>query len=259
MKLPVETWYPAIFRRRSRRSFADREVEQEKIARLEFVCKEFRPFPEARAEFVRSRPENVFKGAIGHYGRVKGAPHYISFIGDTRSAQMREAVGYTGEGIVLEATALGLDTCWVGGFFRPETIRQFLRLEVYEEVLSVTPVGYAVERKDFSEKLLSGFARSRQRKSLQEIASGPVSDPWIIKALEAARLAPSAVNRQPWQFRMEDRAMIISVWGSKKLSPVSRRLDCGIAMLHFELGARAAGIEGRWEFLVAPDVARFMF
>ena len=38
---------------------------------------------------------------------------------------------------------------------------------------------------------------------------------------------------------------------------ISRRLDCGIAMLHFELGVRAAGLSGSWEFLPPPDVARF--
>jgi hypothetical protein len=28
-------------------------------------------------------------------------------------------------------------------------------------------------------------------------------------------------------------------------------------MLHFELGVRAAGLSGSWEFLPPPDVARF--
>jgi hypothetical protein len=32
---------------------------------------------------------------------------------------------------------------------------------------------------------------------------------------------------------------------------ISRRLDCGIAMLHLELGARHAGINGNWTF--SPD------
>ena len=39
---------------------------------------------------------------------------------------------------------------------------------------------------------------------------------------------------------------------------LSRCLDCGIAMLHFELGARAAGLPGEWEFLEAPEVARYI-
>lgn len=258
MEIPVETWYPAIFRRTSRRTFEDREVEEEKVARIVTVCREFRPFSEARIEFVPGPPEGVFKGALGSYGKVKGARAYIAFIGDTRSARSREAVGYTGEGVILEATALGLDTCWVGGFFRPEAVKQSLRLEGREEVLAVSPVGYAIMKKDLAERTLSGFSRSRRRKPLDEIVSGRISSPWIAEALEAARLAPSAVNRQPWLFRIDEEAVVISVRGSRRLSPVSRRLDCGIAMLHFELGASAAGVRGRWEFLAAPGVARFI-
>jgi nitroreductase len=257
MELPVESWYPAIFRRTSRRTFEDRKIEEDKVARLAAVCKEFRPFGEARAEFVLGPTEGVFRGAVGSYGKVKGARAYAAFIGDMRSARAREAVGYTGEGIVLEATALGLGTCWVGGFFRPAAVKKILRLENHEEVLAVTPLGYAVVKKDLQERTLSAFARSRQRKPLDTIVSGRISSSWIARALEAARLAPSAVNRQPWLFRIEESAVVISVWGSRKLSSVSRRLDCGIAMLHFELGAGAAGVRGRWEFLPPPPVARF--
>jgi len=34
-------------------------------------------------------------------------------------------------------------------------------------------------------------------------------------------------------------------------------LDCGIAMLHLELGARSSGANGRWAALAPPDVARY--
>jgi hypothetical protein len=259
MELPIETWYPAIFQRTSRRTFADILPEEAKITRLELVCREFKPFPAARAEFVRVRPDEIFTGLVGHYGRVNGAPYYVALIGDIGSPNVQEAVGYMGEGIILEATALGLGTCWVGGFFRPENVRKHLRVDENEKVLAVTPVGYPVEKKDFSEKLISGFVRSRQRRPLEEIVSGPISAPWLINALEASRLAPSAANRQPWRFRVEEKAICISEGGSKKFSPISKRLDCGIAMLHFDLGARAAGIAGRWEFLRAPEVARFVY
>ena len=40
---------------------------------------------------------------------------------------------------------------------------------------------------------------------------------------------------------------------------VTKRLDCGIAMLHAELGARATGAAGAWRDLeVALDVARYV-
>ena len=259
MDLPVNDWYQAIFKRHSRRNYADRLPEEEKVARLEKVCRDFRPFPEARAEFIRIRPDRVFRGLVGHYGRVNNAPYYVAFIGDGSSAHFQEAVGYTGEGIILETAALELNSCWVGGFFRPESVKKHVRLEGNEIVLAVTPVGYAVEKKGLSERSLSAFAKSHKRKPWSKLAEGPIGEPWMEKALEAARLSPSAVNRQPWRFRSEDKAISISADDSKSVSPISKRLDCGIAMLHFELGARAAGVNGRWELLPPPAVARFVY
>ncbi len=126
-------------------------------------------FPGPVPSLSCSSPENVFKGLIGRYGRVNGAPHYIAFIGNVDEARMQEATGYMGEGIVLEATALGLGTCWVGGFFRADAVRRDLALAENERVLSITPVGYPVTQEDFSERLLEGLAGSRRRNPLTSL------------------------------------------------------------------------------------------
>jgi nitroreductase len=257
MDLPLERWYPAIFDRRSRRMYLSESPPEDVLSRLEEVCREFRPFPEARARLVRSSPEDVFKGLVMRYGRVSGAPMYVAFVGDMSSPRVQEAVGYTGEGIVLEATALGLATCWVGGFFRPEAVRSHIDIGEGERVLSVTPIGYALPEKTGQEKLMSSLVRSRSRKRLADLVSGEIASPWMTRALEAARLAPSARNRQPWRFRIEMGAVIVATDRAASLSSISKRLDCGIAMLHFELGAQAAGVRGDWEILSPPHVARF--
>ena len=258
MDLPVERWYSAIFKRRSRRTYLSKPVDGEKLERLEDVCRNFRPFPGARSELVLNSPEPVFKGLVGRYGRVNGAPHYIAFIGAMDAPQVQEATGYMGEGIILEATALGLGTCWVGGFFRPDAVRRDMPLADNERVLSVTPVGYPVPREDLSERLIEGLAGSRRRKSLMELVLEGSPAGWPGKALEAAQRAPSARNRQPWRFRVQDGSIMVSEDGKPSLSSISKRLDCGIAMLHLELGGRAAGVDGTWEFLKSPDVARFV-
>ena len=38
----------------------------------------------------------------------------------------------------------------------------------------------------------------------------------------------------------------------------SKNLDCGIAMLHLEVGALKAGVSGSWEYLKGKEVARFL-
>jgi len=248
-------WYQAIFLRHSRRSFMPRRPEEEKVAGLEDLCRSFRPFPGAKAEFVRSSPEEVFKGFIGSYGKISGAPYYMAFIGLKGGAG--EGVGYTGEGLVLAATTLGLGTCWVSGFFRPEAVTAGLVLEKDERVYAVTPVGYAERDYSVKDRIYRTLAGSRKRKPLSQICEGTAADAWQEQALEAARLAPSAANRQPWLFGLEPGSITVRTAGSKDSRRYPKRLDCGIAMLHLELGALAAGVPGRWVPLAPPGVARF--
>ena len=260
MDIPFSKWHAAIPPRRSRRRFDSIELESGLLAQLQTICKEFSPFPQARAELVTQSPDRIFKGAIGPYGKVKGAPALIAFIGDMDDPYIQEKVGYLGEGIILEATAMGLATCWVGGFFRPKVAASFVGTAETERVLAVTPVGHAVEDFSLEERTMTGFGRSHRRKPLAELVTGLDETElphWMRSALEAARLAPSAINRQPWRFYVEPHSITVSVDNPRFTFGVSKRLDCGIAMLHIEVAALDCGVQGRWEFLEAPRVARF--
>ena len=257
MEIPAESWYQAIFVRRSRRSFIARPPEEEKLERLEKVCREFRPFAGVRAEFLRNSPEKVFKGIVGGYGKITGAPYYVAFIGSSGSPKVEEGIGYTGEGVILEATALGLGTCWVSGFFRPDAVKEHIALADHERVYAVTPIGYTEKGFSVKEKFYSGAAGSLKKKTLEEIVEGKAPEPWQAKAIEAARIAPSASNRQPWRFILGTNSITVSLNTPKDSARYPKRLDCGIAMLHIELGALAAGKKGSWTPLSGPNVARF--
>ena len=150
VELPYVRWFEAIERRKSRRTFEQRQIEQADTKRLTELCNIFRPYPDVRAVFCSDSPDEVYKGAIGQYGKIKGATAFIAFIGDTESQYVNERIGYIGEGIILEATSLGLDTCWVGGFFRPEVAEKLAGTRKGERVYAITPVGYA--KRDFLEK-----------------------------------------------------------------------------------------------------------
>jgi nitroreductase len=256
MEIPVEAWYEAIFCRRSRRKFKQIPLPEDKLERLFSVCQNFRPFPEARAVLVREPGDDVYRGFIGAYGKIENAPGYVAFIGDMDSPRVQETVGYTGEGIILEATTLGFGTCWVGGFFYPESVANQISIEKNERVLAVTPVGIPQDSFSFQEKLITGFGIMHRRKSLSALVRETPKQEWIKTALEAARLAPSAVNRQPWRFILNDNSISVSLDKRRDTYKIARRLDCGIAMLHLELGARHAGIVGDWTFPL-DTVARF--
>ncbi|MCX6561665.1 MAG: nitroreductase family protein [Candidatus Aminicenantes bacterium] len=254
--LSSPSWYPAIFQRTSRRSFrSDAPLTADESARLESAALAFRPFPEARVAFIRKPPDAVLRGIIGAYGRISGAPAFAAMIGRGDGPYVAERVGYTGQAFILEATALGLGTCWVSGMFRPGSVGRETLLEAGEKVFAVTPIGRPVERLTAKDRIFKALARSAQRKPLSETASGTPPSPWQTQALEAARLAPSAANRQPWRFETGPEAIIVSVAGGIDSGRYPKRLDCGIAMLHLELGARAGGAAGAWTPLAAPEVA----
>ena len=260
MEIPSSRWYSAIDQRRARRRFEPRPVDANLLDRLRTVCKEFRPFSEVRTVLVNQSPDKVLKGVIGAYGKIKGATAFLAFLGNMKSPYVQERAGYLGESLILEATALGLGTCWVAGMFRPELAATLAGAGENEKVIAVSPVGYAAQHWSMEEKIMTGFGRTHQRKPLGELVRGFEEakwPPWMEKALEAARLAPSAVNRQPWRFLIGEDNVTVSVDNLSDTYHVSKRLDCGIAMLHLELGALNEGVQGAWEFLSPPDVSRF--
>ncbi|MHA2135525.1 MAG: nitroreductase family protein [Candidatus Thorarchaeota archaeon] len=256
MDFPVDSWYEAIFLRHSQRKYSGEVPEDRVVEGLAKVCTTFRPFPGARAVLVREPANDVFKGAIGPYFyKVTEAPYYIAFIADMNAPNIQAITGYLGEGVILEATSLGLNTCWVGGFFHRDAVIKQIELQSDERVLGITPFGYSKEESD---RVGLSSKRYRRKDLSKLILSGEADDDsWIKSALDAVKIAPSAANRQPWRFQIDDDSITVSVDNKRREFRVSRRLDCGIAMLHLELGALVNGVKGGWKFLEHPGVARY--
>jgi hypothetical protein len=252
-------WLAAVARRLSRRAFDGTPVDAGLLDAMDECCRGFRPYPDARAVLVRTPAVDVFTGIVGSYGKVTGSPHLLVFVADERSPYPDQHIGFTGEAAVLEATRLGLDTCWIGGFFSADKVRRVVELTDGERVYSVSPLGYARDSISGTEKAMRGMAGSKKRKCVEELAPeiGDAWPQWAVAAVETARMAPSAVNRQPWRFRFEDGGLVITKDSAMETPKVTKRLDCGIAMLHAELGAVASGARGVWTDLAGADVARY--
>ncbi len=249
--------------RRSRRRFSRRDVEPAAIDALQTFCQTFQLSPGVRVTLIEGGADvytGILDRRVGAYGRVEGAPWTAAFVGPEGS---EVEVGYVGEAFILEATRLGLGTCWVAGMFDRKTVEPLASLRTGEQVVAVTPVGHPVERKQIMERMMSAAVRSAARRQVEEIAPGlkrgfgpdhEAWPDWAVTAVEAARLAPSGANRQPWRFHLRDDSLVMSraeevYWTAP--------IDFGIAMLHVELGAGHQGICGAWERLPDPKVARF--
>ena len=253
-------WLAAVSSRHSRRTFDPTPVDAAKLDTIEALCERFRPHDDARVVLARNPAIDIFKGIIGGYGKVSGAPHALRFIADKRASFADQHLGYTGEAAVLEATALELATCWVGGFFDPKRAATLVTLAPGERILAVSPLGTAAAEPSATERSMTGMAGSSGRKPLDVLApTGTAGWPtWATAALETARLAPSAVNRQPWRFRWDGHGLVVAINSRMETPKVTKRLDCGIAMLHIEIAALSFGVSGSWADLSAGlDVARF--
>ena len=79
MEIPYSSWYSVIAKRRSHRSFEPKQIDDRLLAQIDSVCREFRPFPDARCVLVKEVPATLFIGAIGPYGKIKDAPVFIAF------------------------------------------------------------------------------------------------------------------------------------------------------------------------------------
>ena len=261
LELKEQEWIQAVKYRHSTRKYNGRPVNEDQIKQLnDFIADLNRDMKGARVALVLENPDRVFKGIIGSYGKIKNHPACAAFIGDMSDPNVQEKVGYIGECLILEATARGLSTCWVGGFFKPEAVKEQVNIGSTEKVLAVTPIGYSADNISLEENIIKGIVASHNRKPLGKLCPGPSHadrPEWITAALEAARLAPSAINRQPWRFTVKEDSIKVSVDSTNFEFGVSKRLDCGIAMLHFEIGALSKGVAGEWEYLESPDVAVF--
>lgn len=247
MDLPVSRWLDAVSSRRSRRAYDETPIESGLRADVRRVCQDFRPWPDARAEVVAEPSVDVFRGLLGSYGKIYGEPSVLVFIASDHDGPALRHLGYVGEAVILEATALGLGTCWVSGFFDPMKAKRLVDLAPGERIVAVSPLGNPQGRETGTERVMQGIASSHNRKPLDEIAPGHRAWPsWAQRAATAARLAPSATNRQPWRFSLEGEDLLLCRNSRRDLPRTSKWLDLGIASLHVELGARAEGATGQW-------------
>lgn len=259
MLLPIQRWYDAVSLRHSVRRYTGEPVPEELLDSLEHTIRDFHPFDGTRAVLVRKPSDKFVRRFVGALDKT-GVVHYVAFIGNMSNPHVQEATGYLGEGIVLEATALGLNTCWIAALIRKDNVAVDVGLLHDEEIITITPIGYAKKRTELIDELRHGRSWPHKRRETEELMLQGTENraDWAQRAVEAARVAPSAANRQPWRFSVGPDSVTVSVAPAQYEFFVSPRLDCGIAALHAQLGAMSTGIQGRLELLEAPEVARFV-
>jgi nitroreductase len=256
-----------VRQRRSCRRYRDEPIAEDARRALEaFLASNLAGPLGGRARFAlisASAEDRAALKGLGTYGFIHGAAGFI--VGAVeRASKDLEDYGYLLERAILLATDLGLGTCWLGGTFSKSGFARKIGLAVGELMPAVAAVGYAAGG-SFSKDRIRRMAGSNFRRPPEELffdgAFGkpvsPAEAGAYAVALELVRWAPSASNRQPWRvvrtptgwhFFLERTkgygkgSLIFTVLRLADL----QRVDMGIAMCHFELAAREAGMVGAW-------------
>lgn len=192
-----------IYLRKSCRSFAGKPVDAEMIEKV----LSFEPMP--------LYPEIKVRMDIVSRKKVKcicpwTTPQLIAIYSEEAEGYL-ENIGFLFQQMDLYLQTLGLGVCWLGlGRMNPKTATEVEGMEF------VIMMAFGHPKGDQLRHDLKHF----KRKTMEQITDKPDTK------LEPARLAPSAVNSQPWFFAHEGET--IHVWCSQKGS----HLDAGIALAH---------------------------
>ena len=212
--------------------------------------------PKMKVQFIRK--ETAANGEkLGTYGVIRGAELFMAVtIANEEYAQ--EALGYDFEQLVLYAASLGLGTCWLGGTFNRSAFASAIEIKEGEIFPILSPVGYPAQKKSVTEQIMRRYVKADGRlpwkelffkdnftEPLTEEAAGDYRFP-----LEMLRLAPSAVNKQPWRAVISENAVHFFEKHSISVEPGSvdmQRIDVGIGICHFHLAAVENGLKGHFE------------
>ncbi len=259
---PVEK---TIRERTSVRSYEPRALSaKEKDLFHDFIKTLNNPFSiDVSFRFLES--SDAWKGEkLGTYGVIKGARDFIgASVPDTDLAL--EALGYSLEHLVLYAVALGYGTCWLGGTFDRSAFSHAMDLKKGDLFPVIAPLGYPADKKRPMESVMRWAAKSDQRKEWNELFfmenfSSPLSKSDagdFAFALEMTRLAPSAVNKQPWRVVKCQNAYHFyeaKTLKEGKNSVDLQRVDVGIAACHFGLAAAEKNLPGEFKKLPVPNI-----
>ena len=209
--------YEAMRARHSVRAYEQREIEGEIKDMLEDKIAELNGRSGLHIQLI-THESKAFDSPMAHYGKFSGVTDYIAMIGK-KDDKLEEKCGYYGEKLVLFAQQLGLNTCWVAVSYKK--IKTAYMLDAGEKLCIVIAIGYGKTQ-----------GVPHKSKAPSEVADMGDVPEWFKKGVEAALLAPTAVNQQKFFFAIADGKV-----SAKAGRGFYSRIDLGIAKCHFELGA----------------------
>ncbi len=226
------TLLEAIEARHSVRRYKDEPIPEDVLSTIRNRIREINEDAGLHIQLVTDEPK-AFSGLIC-YGTFSGVKNYFVMAGK-KGDDLDEKVGYYGEQLVLLAQTLGLNTCWAGVSY--SKIPGTYVLEDDEKIALYIALGYGQTQ-----------GKAHKVKQAKEISNASDLTPkWFNRGVEAARLAPTAVNQQKFYIEFlgfRDYSRVPKVTARPLFSMVGySKIDLGIVKYHFEVGAAKENFE----------------
>lgn len=208
----------AIKERHSVRQYKNKPIEVELISALQAEIEACNEESGLHIQLITNEPK-AFDSFMAHYGKFRGVTNYIAMIGK-KGDNLEEKCGYYGERLVLKAQQLGLNTCWVAMTY--SKIPSAFSIDKGEKLCIVISLGYG-ENEGVAHK---SKPFEKVVKSAQQVPE------WFKNGVEAALLAPTAMNQQKFVFTLNGNQV-----SAKAGLGFYSKIDLGIVKYHFEIGA----------------------
>lgn len=222
----------AIEARHSVRAYTGQPLAADVVEVLEEKIRELNEKGHLHIQLIRNETK-AFQGKLAKYGKFRGVNDYIVMAGQ-KADDLDERIGYYGEQLVLLAQTLGLNTCWVGLSY--SKVPGTYVLDAGEVIEAYISIGYG-ETQGVSHKI----------KSVEQVSNANDLTPsWFRQGVEAALLAPTAVNQQKFFFEYIPArdGKPVRVLAKRNFSLIGfTQMDLGIAKCHFEIGAGKENFE----------------
>lgn len=200
--------------RHSVRQYTDKKIEKEKREVLNALIAKINQKAGLHIQIIYDEPK-CFNSMMAHYGKFDGVNNYIALVRE--KSKPDEALGYYGEQIVLKAQELGLNTCWVAMTHG----KSKAQIDKGEKLVCLISLGYG-----------KTAGAANKSKKLSEVCNYKKDMPeWFLSGMEAALLAPTAMNRQKFYFELLPDNSIKITCGKGLYT----KLDLGIVKYHFEV------------------------
>lgn len=204
---------------------------------------------------------------------IAGADEFVA-VKMKRVPNFEEALGYSMEQFVLDAWSIGIGTTWIGGTMDRGAFERAMDLSEDEVMPCVSPIGRAAKRMSLKETVMRKGVGADRRKAFEELFftdsfDQPMKEESagrMLLPLQMVRLGPSAVNKQPWRIVVAENCAHFYIAKAKGFENSAhgnmQRIDMGIALCHFALGAKEAGLTAEFEIrdpgIAVPDNTEYV-